>query len=169
MTLQQFFDVLSANPSITLFYFIALPLTAVLCGLLSRGNGHKSPWSYAYCVLLYMAAVPGIFAIFLNVYLFLFERQSVMQMNLFTQIFPIITMLVTFFIIRKNVDLSLVPGFDRLSGLVVLVGVVIGLMWILDRTRLFAVTVVPFQYVIFMLIGALILIRYGWSRVSANR
>jgi hypothetical protein len=169
MTLQQFFDVLSANPSITLFYFIALPLTALLCGLLSKGNGHESPWKYAYCVLLYMAAVPGIFAIFLNVYLFLFERQSVMQMNLFTQVFPVITMLATFFIIRKNVDLSLIPGFDRLSGLVMVVAVVIGLMWILDRTRIFAVTIVPFQYVIIMLIGALIALRFGWSKLSANR
>jgi len=169
MTLQELFDVLSNNPAITLFYFIALPLTALLCGVLGRGSGHQSPWKYAYCVLLYMAAVPGIFAIFLNVYLFLFERQSVMQMNLFTQVIPVITMLVTFFIIRKNVDLSLIPGFDRISGLVMIVAVVIGLMWILDRTRIFAVTVVPFQYVILMLIGALVLIRLGWSRLSATR
>lgn len=169
MTLQQLFDVLSANPSITLFYFLALPLTAVLSGVLSRGKGHESPWKFLYCILLYMAAVPGIFAIFLNVYLFLFERQSVMNMNLFTQIFPIITMLATFFIIRKNVDLSLIPGFDRISGLIIVVGVVIGIMWILDRTRVFAVTVVPFHYVLLILVGALILLRFGWSKLSVKR
>ncbi len=169
MTLQELFDVLSNNPSITLFYFIALPLTAYLCGVMGKGEGHTSPWKYVYCVLLYMAAIPGIFAVFLNVYLFLFERQSVMRMNLFTQVLPIITMLVTFFIIRKNVDLNLIPGFDRLSGLVMIVAIVIGLMWILDRTRIFAITFIPFQYVILILIAAIVGLSFGWNKLSSTR
>lgn len=169
MTLQELFDVLSNNPSITLFYFIALPLTAVLCGVLGKQRGHESPWKYVYCLLLYMAAIPGIFAIFLNVYLFLFERQSVMQMNLFTQVIPVITMFLSFFIIRKNVDLSLIPGFDRLSGLVLMVAVLIGLMWILDSTKILAITFIPFQYVLLILVGALILLRFGWSKLAIKR
>lgn len=165
MTLQQFFDVLSANPAIVLFYFIALPLTAFLCGVFGKGEGHLSPWKYVYCILLYMAAVPGIFAVFLNVYFFLFERQSLGQMNIFTQILPIIAMFVTFLIIRRSVDLSTIPGFDRLSGLVLIVTALIGAMWILDRTRIIAITIIPFQYVVLIIVGLLIAIRIGWKQL----
>jgi hypothetical protein len=115
-----------------------------------------------------MAALPGIFAVFLNVYLFLFERQSVMNMNLFTQVFPVITMFITFFIIRKNVDLSLVPGFDRLSGLVLMVAVLIGLMWVLDSTKILAITFIPFQYALLIIVGALVVLRFGWSKMAKN-
>lgn len=164
MTLQQFFDVLSANPAIVLFYFIALPLTAFLCGVFSKGTGHLSPWKFVYCALLYMAAVPGIFAIFLNVYFFLFERQSILDANLYTQILPIIAMVVTFLVIRRNVDLQLIPGFDRITGMVVIIAAVIGALWILDRTRIIAITFLPFQYVFLIIIGLLVAIRYGWKK-----
>lgn len=168
MTLQQFFDALSANPAIVLFYFIALPLTAFLCGVFGKGEGHISPWKYVYCILLYMAAVPGIFAIFLNVYLFLFERQPVLQMNIYTQILPIIAMVTTFLIIRRNVDLSLIPGFDRISGLVMIVTAVIGAMWLLDRMHIIAITFLPFQYVVLIIIAMLIGIRFGWKQMTAK-
>ena len=166
MTLQQFFDLLSANPVIVLFYFIALPLTAFLSGILDRGEGHKSPWKYAYCALLYMAAVPGIFAVFLNVYFFLFERQSILQANIYTQFLPTVAMFVTFLIIRRNVDFATIPGFDKLSGLIMIVTALIVGMWVLDRTRIIAITFLPFQYVILIIIALLVLIRIDWKRLA---
>jgi len=168
MTLQQFFDLLSENPAIVLFYFIALPLTAFLCGIFGKGEGHLSPWKYVYCALMYMAAVPGIFAVILNVYLFLFERQRILDSNIYTQILPIIAMFVTFLLIRKNVDIKTIPGFDRLSGLILVVTGVLAAMWILDRTRIFAITIVPFQYVILIIVALLILIRLGWNRFTVK-
>lgn len=166
MTLQQFFDLLSANPAIVLFYFIALPLTAFLSGILDRREGHESPWKYAYCALLYMAAVPGIFAVFLNVYFFLFERQSILQANIYTQFLPIVAIFVTFLIIRRNVDFATIPGFDKLSGLIMIVTALMAGMWVLDRTHIIAITFLPFQYVILIIIALLVLIRVGWKRLA---
>ena len=166
MTLQEFFDVLSNNPSIVIFYFVALPLTAFLCGIFGKGEGHLVPWKYTYSALLYMAAVPGIFAITLNLYFFLFQRQNIMDTNIFTQILPVISMLLTFFLIRRNVDLHKVPGFDRLSGLLLVVTTIIAAMWILDRTHIIAITIVPFQYVILIIIALLVIARFGWKRLA---
>jgi len=166
MTLQEFFNVLSNNPSIVIFYFVALALTAFLCGLFGKGEGHLSPWNYTYAGLLYLAAVPGIFAITLNVYLFLFEQQNIMETNIITQILPVISMLVTFLLIRRNVDLHDIPGFERLSGLILVVTAIIAGMWILDRTHIIAIAVIPFQYVILIIIILLILVRLGWKRLA---
>lgn len=168
MTLQQFFDLLSNNPAIVLFYFIAMPLTAFLSGVFGKGEGHISPWKYVYCTLMYMAAVPGVFAIILNVYRFLFERQKIMETDIYTQILPVIAMVVTFLLIRRNVELNQIPGFNRLSGLMFVVTAILAVMWILDRTNLIAITIVPFQYVILIIVALLVLARIGWKRITVK-
>mgnify|MGYP000991532616 FL=1 len=144
MTLGQFFEVVSQNPSIVIFYFVALPVTALLAMLFGKGEGHLSPWKYLYTVLVYLACIPGIFAITLNAYMFLFERQPVMQTNIFTQIAPVICMLITLWLIKQNVSLNDVPGFDKIGSLFFIITVLISMMWILEKTHIFVFTYMPF-------------------------
>ena len=167
MTLGDFFRVCSENPVIILFYFIAVPMTAALAWILGRNQGHVSPWKYLYSALIYLACVPGIFALSLSAYLFLFEQRSIMETNLYTQILPIISMVLTIWLIKKNVDLDLVPGFDKLSGLLILIAVIIVIMWILDKTRIFALTYIPLGYAVLILVGLFVLARIGMSRLSS--
>ena len=167
MTLQEFFDLLSANPSLILFYFLALPLTAFLASVFGKGEGHLTPWKQLYCFLVFAAAIPGIFAIILNVYQFLFERQPIMQTNIYTQILPILVMFLTFWLIRRNVPFELIAGFDRLTGLLSVVIAVLGAMWLLDRLHIIAFTYMPFHYVIILLALIFVGIRYGAKKVLA--
>ena len=166
MTLQELFDILGDNPVIILFYFTAVPLTALLTGIFSGDEGHISPWKYVYCALIYLACIPGIFSITLNIYFFLFERISLLDANIYTQILPIVSMIISLLIINKNVDLNAVPGFDRLSGLIVLITCLITGMWILDKTRIVIFSYLPFYIVLIILIGLLILIRISWKRFA---
>ena len=76
MTLKEFLDSLSANPFYLLVYFSIIPLTALIAWLLGKGEGNTSPWKYLYASLIYMVCVPGIFAVGLNLYAFLFEPRK---------------------------------------------------------------------------------------------
>lgn len=163
MTLQEFFDLLGQNPAYVLFFYFMVPFTALLAGWIAKGEGHLSPWKYLYAVLIYLACVPGIFAVTLNIYFFLFERRSVLDANIYTQILPIISMIFTLFIVRKNVNLDRVPGFDKLSGLITMISATLAIMWFVDRTRIYAITFLPFPVVILLFAGLLLLIRYGWA------
>lgn len=167
MTLGQFFDAVSQQPSVVLFYFFALPFTAFLSILFGKGEGHLSPWKYLYTILVYGACIPGIFAFTLNAYMFLFERQPVMQTNLFTQILPIICMLITLWLIKKNVNLNDVPGFDKIGTLIFIITVLISMMWILEKTHIFVFTYMPFYQFILLFIGFLILIRFAWVKMMS--
>lgn len=167
MTLQQFFDLISENPAFVLFYFLALPLTAFLASIFGKGEGHLTPWKQLYCFLMFSAAIPGIFAFILNIYLFLFEQQPIMQTNIYTQILPILIMVLTFWLIRKNVPFELIPGFDRLSGLLMIVMAVLAVMWFLDRLNIIAFTYMPFHYVILLLVGAFVAVRFGVKKAFA--
>ena len=76
MTLGEFFEMCGENPTLLLGFFMLVPFVALLALFFSGGQGHLSPWKYLYSVLIYLVAIPGIFAVTLSVYLFLFERRS---------------------------------------------------------------------------------------------
>jgi len=168
VTLQQFFDLLSQNTSIILFYFIALPLTACLSLVFGKGQGKDSPWKELYSVLVYLSCIPGIFAVTLNVYLFLFERRSIMDTNIFTQILPIVCMFVTLWFIRSNIRFEDIPGFGRIGGLVMLITILFAAMWVLEKTHIFVISVMPFHYFIVLLIVLIVGARYGWKALYAG-
>jgi hypothetical protein len=167
MTLKDFFDYLSSNPNLILFYTIAVPLSALLIGWFSRGDGHLSPWKYLYSFFIYLVCVPGIFVFMLNVYLFLFERQSIWSVNLFTQILPLVVMAITLMIIKRAVSLDDVPGFGRLGGLFTMITAILIIMWFLDKTHIYVFSYMPFSQVILIVIGLLVVIRFAWKRLAS--
>jgi hypothetical protein len=122
-------------------------------------------WRFVYATLVYLACIPGIFAFTLNIYLFLFERQSIWQMNLITQVLPVVTMVATLMLIKRKLPFSYIPGFGKLSGFMTLIAAVIGVLWIIDRTRIYAVTYIPFVYIVVGFVGLLLLIRFAWSKL----
>lgn len=166
MTLHQFFDYLSGHPLLTLAVFVFPPVMALFVAHFGRGRGYESPWRQVYAVLVYAVCIPGILAVALLAYLFLFERQSVWDLNILTQIVPILSMVITLIIIRQNVDLAYVPGFGRLSGLMAMIFGLIALMYIADRTRVILFSYMPFAYVLILFVGLLLLLNWGWRRAT---
>jgi len=165
MTLKEFFELLAENPAMILAYFLLIPFTAFLAGIMGKNEGHIAPWKYLYSTLLYLVCVPGIFAITLNVYLFLFEQRSVFETDVYTQILPILSMVATLLITRNNVDLERIPGFGKLSGLVMIIFATVIIMWFLEKTRIIVFSYLKIEYFLLILVGLLIAIRFGWSKL----
>ncbi len=168
MTLREFFQLLADNHLYVLFFFLIIPFAAWLAGVLSKNEGHLSPWKYLYSGLIYLVCVPGIFAVTLDVYLFLFEKQSIFDTDIYTQILPVASMVATLLIIRRNVDFDYIPGFDKLSGLITMISATLAIMWFIDRTHIVVFSYLRFEVVILIFIALLVVIRYGWSKVLAQ-
>lgn len=168
MTLREFFDYLGAHPLTVVGFFLLIPLIALLAGWMGRGEGHLSPWRYLYSLLVYAVCIPGIFSITLSVYLFLFERGgSIMNLNLLTQVAPALSMILTLGIIRRNTPFESIPGFGKLSSLMMTIGAVFVLMYLLDRTHLIAFVRVPVQYLLLIVVGLLVVLRFGFKQLIA--
>lgn len=165
MTLGQFLQSFSENPTLILFYFVSAPLTAGLALLFGRGEGHISPWKYLYSFLVYYVSIPGIFAVSLSVYLLLFERKPILSFDVYTQILPIAAMLLTLWLISRNVSFRAIPGFGKITSLLTILAILITIFWFLEKTHIFAVTFIPFHYFILILLGMLILIRVALVRL----
>lgn len=166
MTLREFFDYLSEHPLAIIGYFLLIPIIALLAGWMGRGAGHQSPWKYLYAVLVYAVCIPGIFSIALSLYLFLFERGgSILNTNLLTQVVPVVSMILTLSLIRQNAAFESIPGFGKLSSLMLTIGAIFILMYLLDRTHLTAFVFVPVQYLVLMVVALILVLRYGFRQL----
>ena len=166
MTVRELFDYLGSNPQYLLYYFIALPVIAWIIGIVADDKSGRSPWKEMYMLVLYGVMIPGVFALFFNLYLFLFENNTIYSFDIYIQILPIISMIVTLFIIKRFVSFNYIPGFDRLSGLIMVISSIIMLLWIADRFRIVAFTHLPFYYIILIFIGLLIAINWGIKKLT---
>ncbi|MEP7195164.1 MAG: hypothetical protein ABI851_01505 [Saprospiraceae bacterium] len=168
MNLQQFFDYVQANPNLCLYFFAGVPALTLLISWISEPDCYKEPWKYFYTILVYAACIPGIFAVTLNVYFFFWERRSIMDAELFIQFFPILSMIITLFIIRRYISFEAIPGFDKLSGLMLIIGILLSLMWILERTNIYIFSYWPISYVILILIAGILLVRYALGKIISS-
>jgi hypothetical protein len=166
MTLRDVFEAVSGQPTLHFLLLMAMPTGAFLVNLWSGETADAIwKWRYVYGVLVYLACIPGMFAVTLNIYLFLFERQSIWDMNLALQVLPILTMVATLMIIRRKIPFNYIPGFGKLSSFLTLIVAVMGLLWIVDRTRIYAISYIPFSYIVIGFVALLLLIRYAWTRI----
>ncbi len=166
MTLNDLFQYALDNPTNLLFYFLLIPFAALLAGWMEREEGHLPPWNYLYSVLVYLVAVPAILSVGYSIYKWLFERGNIGDTNLLLQVLPIASMLLTFFIVKKNVRIEALPGFSRLSGLVIMITGALAVMWFLDKVRIIVFSYMPIHYLLIIFVVLLVVIRYGWTRVA---
>ena len=116
------------------------PVVACVVGRLhDRGRGGAGLWKYLYGVIVYLACVPGMFAGVLTAYTLFFSRENLLDTNLLVYFLPIVSLIVTLVLIRKNVAFDEVPGFDRLSGLMVMVGCSFAIALAIQKTSIWIV------------------------------
>jgi len=148
-------------------YFLAIPILALWVGWVDRDNDLESPWKYLHGLLAYAACIPGIFSVTLSVYLFLFERGgSIFNLNILTQVVPIISMVLTLSIIRRNVPWEYVPGTGRLTNLMTMIAAAFMLMYLLDRTHIFAFVAIPVHYLLLVVVGLLLAFRFAFKNFA---
>jgi hypothetical protein len=164
MTIREFINWVGDNPAMTLVFFSLPPFTALVSWALGKGEGHLAPWKYLYSLIVFLACIPGVFSVAFSVYLFLFERGSIMNTDVFTQILPFLSMLLTLFLVRKNVSFDSIPGFDRINSLMFMIGALIVVMWLLDRTHIIAFSYIPIHVLLLVMVGLLIVFRLSLKR-----
>jgi hypothetical protein len=138
MTVRELTQWAGGHSLVLLALFGAWPALAwLLRWVHGTGRGAASPWKYVYSALVYLACVPGLFSSVLTAYSLFFRNENLLEVNLLVYLLPLISMIVTLVFVHKNVGFDAVPGFDRLSSLMILIACSFGLALAIHKTRIF--------------------------------
>jgi hypothetical protein len=162
MTTREFIEMAGRHWMILAGLFLLPPVAAWLCGLAhGRGNGGNTPWKYAYSSLVYLACVPGTFAAVLTCYTLFFTRENLLDVNPLVYFLPIVSMVATLIVISRIVSFELVPGFNRLEGLMVMIACSFAVALAIQKTRIFIGFFGSIDRLLLLAAGVFALLRWG--------
>jgi len=137
MTTHDFIRQADQHPIVLAAAMVVPPVVAWAAGRLQKpGSAGAGLWKYLYAVLVYLVCVPGMFAGVLTAYTLFFSRENLLDVSLLVYFLPIVSMIATLALIRKSISFDEVPGFDRLSGLMVMVGCSFAIALAIQKTNI---------------------------------
>ncbi len=170
MTIQEIIQKLGNYNLYILTYLILIPVLSLAYGkICGKERGIMTPHKYIYAVLIYLIAIPGIFGCVLTAYSLFILRANLLQVNLLIYILPVLSMIVTFVFISKSVDLNEVPGFDRLYGLLIVLGITFIVTLGIMKTRIWLFFGGSFTTLIFIGIVLFILLKWGTRKLFQSK
>lgn len=162
MTGRDITELCGSHPIVFSGVLVAVPVLCLLLGLIhGKGRGSLSPWKYLYAGMVYAACIPGIFSAVLICYTLFFTRENLLDVNLLVYFLPVISMTVTLVFISRNVPFDDVPGFDRLWGLMILIGATFVIALAIQKTRLWIFFRGSLFALIVFMVGLFLLLKWG--------
>ena len=162
MTLRELLDLAGGQTTILLILFGAMPVLALVMGLMhGKGRGGLMPWRCAYAFIVYAVCVPGMFAAVVLGYALFFTSENLLDVNALVYILPVVSMGLTLALVGRNVRFERIPGFGRLGGLMLILGLTFGMVLALHKTRIWLVFGGSMGNLLLALLGAFILFKVG--------
>src|SRR6185312_16756626 len=113
--------------------------------------------------------IPGLLACVLTGYQLFFQRADLLNVNIAVYFLPIFSMIVTLIFIHKTVNFENVPGFDRISGLMVMIGCSFVIALIIDKTRILLLFHGPIVMLLAFAAGVFAMIKWGTYMLFRRR
>ncbi len=137
MTIQDLIDQLGHQGPFIALYFALPPLLVWSLGFVAYDReGRIMFFDYAYSVLIYLVCIPGVISAVLIGYSLFLVRQNLLEVNFLIYFVPVISMGLSFFLIGRRVSFDRLPGFGRLSGLMMMIGLSFLVVLALFKLRL---------------------------------
>lgn len=130
----------AGHSMLTTGVLVAVPVIALMLqSFHPKGKGADAPWKYFYAALVYIATVPGMLSAVLTGYTLFFTHENLLDVNLVVYFLPMASMITTLAVIRRAADFKDIPGFDRLSGLMAMIGMSFVAVLVVSKTRIWLV------------------------------
>lgn len=166
MSINDLLRALGKYKYFILIYFAAIPLFAYLAGLIDKRQ--KAMDSF-YSILIYMSAIPGMVSATLIFYTMFIVKKNLLNVNLFIYFLPVVSMALVFFIISKKVKFDDLPGFGRLSGLMLMIALTSIVTLFLYRLRFFIGFFASIETLLIAGVVIFVLFKVSFARISGKK
>ena len=165
MTINELTQWLEQYERALALWFMALPCLTYVGGAAIKAF---SPVLMRYLLgaAIYLAVIPGICMTLVLLYMVLFVCLNLLQeMRLVLHLLPVVSMLGTLWAASRLEAFAVIPGFDRLQGLMLLVGLGFAALLLIHKTFVGIHFFARFEYLLLLFVGFLVLWRLGLVRV----
>jgi hypothetical protein len=169
MTLQQILHQLEPWRMHLAAAMLALPVFTWISGYLVRAASPQAcRWYLA--LPLYLVTVPGVCLLLTVVYLMLFTGANLFaELDVVLYFGPVLCMAVTLAAIRNLMPFDRIRGFDRLSGLILLVAISFGIVFMLSRLRFIIGFFGSFKMLVVCFFVIFLLLKLGARRMAGKK
>jgi len=136
---------------------------------MNKDGSHDELMHFFYGILVYLACIPGLFALTLCGYTFLFERQSLLNVNVLIYFLPVLSMALTLWIVSKRESMERIPGFQKLSGLMTIIISTFIIILLFQKTRIWVLFVGSIWWIIGIFAILFIIIKIAWEKVAGGK
>lgn len=170
MAIQDLIDLLSSQHMVLLVLFCAIPLAAFLGGLIQGdGSCKQSKIKYFYAVLIYISCIPGMFSAVLTGYSVFFLKTDFLKLNLLVYLLPLVSMVATLMIIKKKNSFDDIPGFQRIWGLMLMLGISFVAAFLVYRTIVIIGFIGRLMSLLVVALGVFLLVKFAANKIKKGR
>ncbi len=162
MTIDELIKSITQDTVALFFFFLILPIVAFLAASMSQNKGHQPPFNYVLSGLIYTSAVPGVLSLSFWGYAMLYGQQSLIELPFTVYYMPLISMLLTFYLIGRSISIKALPWFGALYELMILMAIVF--CFILFLMHLEVLPLKRLWQVLLVFTGLFILLKLAWER-----
>ena len=115
-------------------------------------------------LVVHLAVIPGISMAVLVLYMLFFLRANLLhELHLILHVLPIISMGVTLWATSRILAFDDIPGFKRIEGLMLLVGLSFAAILAIEKTRIGVFFLARFEHLVLIIVGLVVLWKFGLS------
>jgi hypothetical protein len=153
-----------------LAFFVTPPLLTACIGVVHRTpeRGAGAPYRHLYCGIIYSVTFPGMMAAALTGYGMFFLRADLRSVPILLYFLPIVSMVSTWALMRRQVDLDSVPGFQRLSALMFGMALCFGLAFAVNRLFFGVLFLGSLWGLLIVAVAIFVVFRTTFRRVSSD-
>jgi hypothetical protein len=165
MSIQDIITWFDSHHAAVLYYFGIALVLALLCTYIVNAK-NISTIKYVMSFIVYAVTIPGVLALFLLLYNILFLGSSMLQLGLVTYFLPIVAMILILLILNRKIKMSKLPGFTRLSSLIIIIGISFVLLFILQRSYFGVIFLGGFTQLLLVFAVIMIVLRVAWNKFA---
>ena len=168
MSVNELLERLDDHTGWAICFFAMLPLLALFVSLLYKRAAKNAFIESVFSVIVYLSAIPGVFACILIFYLLFFTRTNLLNVDIVFSFLPIVSMGLVFGIIGKNANFDDLPGFGRLTGLMLLIAIVSGVTLAIYKLRIFVGFFASIEALVGIAAAVFVLFKIGLTKLDGK-
>jgi len=136
MSVKELLDWMSLHSPFVIIYLTILPLLSSALSYFANSIKMKKSVRRLISILLHLSVIPGMFSSALVFYTLFIVKGNLLAVNALLYFAPIISMFVLIVLIKRKLSLNVLPGFNRLSGMMLMMFISCFIVLLLYRFRL---------------------------------